>query len=189
MLENNVTLDDIKHTERNLLNEMYGARQDERETEEQVRLRLSTAQQMREEAMSASKKETKAKRKEDGFSGDMTGLFAPSHVLPNVEALFDTFMSSIMALRIEHEQPTVSPATVTSMEIDEDNTLDNQESMDMLIEDSIVNPPEQDFPSLVKYLSEELGGKPLDKKAIVVANDSSSSEDESEEEDPSKIDW
>ncbi|KAG1434287.1 hypothetical protein G6F57_021650 [Rhizopus arrhizus] len=60
--------------------------------------------------------------------------------------------------------------------------------MDMLIEDSIVNPPEQDFPSLVKYLSEELGGKPLDKKAIVVANDSSSSEDESEEEDPSKID-
>jgi NET1-associated nuclear protein 1 (U3 small nucleolar RNA-associated protein 17) len=131
---------------------MYGTRQDERETKEQARLRLTTAQQMREEAMSANRKETKARRKEEGD----TGLSAPSHVLPQVENLFDTFMSSIMTLRIEPKD-----STVVAMDVDAEEEMAMAPAIEVtdnvLIEDNIINPPQVDFPSLLDYFSKGLG--------------------------------
>ncbi|KAG0740570.1 hypothetical protein G6F62_009074 [Rhizopus arrhizus] len=148
--ENTVSLE--APVERNLLNEMYGTRQDERETKEQARLRLTTAQQMREEAMSANRKETKARRKEEGDAG----LSAPSHVLPQVENLFDTFMSSIMTLRIEPKD-----STVVAMDVDAEEEMAMASAIEVtdnvLIEDNIINPPQVDFPSLLDYFSKGLG--------------------------------
>ncbi|KAG1152933.1 hypothetical protein G6F37_000646 [Rhizopus arrhizus] len=90
LLENNSDL--IKESSNhNLLNEMYGTRQDERETVEQTCLHLTVVQQICKVAISTSKKENKARRKE----GD-TGLFASSYVLPQVKNTFDTFMFSLM---------------------------------------------------------------------------------------------
>ncbi|KAG1472336.1 hypothetical protein G6F56_001597 [Rhizopus delemar] len=157
--------------ERQMLNEMYGMRREERETEEQRRIRLKTAQQMREEAMTSIRKE-KTKREEGTLS-------APSHVLPQVESLFETFMDSIMALRIEPEQPIQAPMELdTKEEIEHVNETQN----------TIINTPEADFPSLLTYFTTNLAGQPLARRAVVIANDSSS-EDDSDEEDPSKIDW
>lgn len=133
--------------ERNLLNEMYGTRENERETDEQARIRLKTAQSIREEAMLAHKKETKTKRREEG---DASGLSAPSHVLPGVETLFDTFMSSIMSLRIDQ-------AEVVAMEVDEEESDNEEENADKDLEVNITQSSQVDFPSLSSYFSEELG--------------------------------
>lgn len=183
--------------ERNMLNDMYGMRENERETDEQVRIRLKTAQTMREEAMSANRKESKTRRREDG---DASGLSAPSHVLPAVDVLFDTFMSSIMTLRIEQDEPT-------TMDIDEEESDDDEESAEEdVLEIDITKSPNVDFPSLTSFFSQELGKiekiqghyscvliysseqKSVSHKPNTTAQ-SSSDEDSEEEEDPSKIAW
>ncbi|KAG1399876.1 hypothetical protein G6F60_007422 [Rhizopus arrhizus] len=141
--ENNSVL--IKESSsHNLLNEMYGTRQDERETVEQTCLHLTVVQQICKVAISTSKKENKARRKE----GD-TGLFASSYVLPQVENIFDTFMFSLMALRIEDY-------TASSMDIDEvvlPNGGQEEVTHKLQIQNHITNSPEVDFPSLLNYFS------------------------------------
>lgn len=134
--------------ERNLLNDMYGTREDERETDEQARIRLKTAQSMREEAMSANRKESKTRRREEG---DASGLSAPSHVLPSVDVLFDTFMSSVMTLRIEQDE-------TTTMDIDiEDSEDENNDKEENDLDISITKSAQEDFPSLTNYFTQELG--------------------------------
>ncbi|GAA5807850.1 hypothetical protein MFLAVUS_001229 [Mucor flavus] len=164
--------------ERNLLNDMYGTRENEKETDEQMRIRIKTAQSMREEAMSANKKESKTRRREEG---DASGLSAPSHVLPSVDVLFDTFMSSIMTLRIENDE-------TNAMDIDQEESEDEDEdSQDTGLDFTITTSAQQDFPSLTNYFTQELGEKPVARKSA--AAQSSSDEDSEEEEDPSKIAW
>lgn len=165
------------NNERNLLNEMYGTRENERETDEQARIRLKTAQSIREEAMLAHKKDTKTKRREEG---DASGLSAPSHVLPGVETLFDTFMSSIMALRIDQ-------AEVVAMEVDEEEPENEEEIAEKDLEVNITQSSQIDFPSLSSYFSQELDNNTASHKNTT---QSSSDEDDSDEdEDPSKIEW
>lgn len=142
-----VSLVDNNNNDRNLLNEMYGTRENERETDEQARIRLKTAQSIREEAMSANRKESKTKRREEG---DASGLSAPSHVLPGVETLFDTFMSSIMTLRIDNSEPI-------AMEIDEEESDNEEDNTEQDLELNITQPSQVDFPSLTRYFSQELG--------------------------------
>lgn len=133
--------------ERNMLNEMYGLRENERETDEQARIRLKTAQSMREEAMSANRKESKTRRREEGDA-----LSAPSHVLPAVDVLFDTFMASIMTPRIEQDE-------FTTMDIDEEESDDEEVTEEDLAEIQVTKSPSVDFPSLTSFFSQELGRK------------------------------
>lgn len=148
----NISLLDDGKTEAGLLNDMYGKRESERETDEQARIRLKTAQTMREEAMSANRKD-KSRRREEG---DLSGLSAPSHVLPGVETLFDTFMSSIMTLRIDNQQQ--EEAVIENMDIDEDTNVDQNDIQDdSLLHDNITKPAKDDFPTLSTYFTQELG--------------------------------
>ncbi|OBZ86761.1 WD repeat-containing protein 75 [Choanephora cucurbitarum] len=177
--ESQMLLDNAPET--NLLNDMYGKREAERETDEQMRIRLKTAQAMREEAMSANKKTTR--RREDG---DLSGLSAPSHVLPGVDSLFDSFMSTLMQLRLD---PTEELADTQAMELDEqDEQTQHQDEKESLffLQDNITAPAQQDFPQLSSFFNQTLEQKPVVAKAII--QDSSSDED-SDEEDPSNIDW
>ncbi|CEP07902.1 hypothetical protein [Parasitella parasitica] len=198
-----VFFDDNDNADRSLLNDMYGKRENEKETDEQAQIRLKTVQTMRDEAMSAIKKDRAAGRKEDG---DTSGLSAPSHVLPSVDTLFDTFMSSIMALRINEE----SILTTEVMEIDDDNETANtdlQEQENPLLQDNITKPVNQDLPSLISYFSHKLGKfvfvqyiddstahNASEKNPVSISvsktQDSSSDDDDSDdEEDPAKINW
>lgn len=150
--------DNKDNTERKLLNDMYGKRQDERETDEQARIRLKTAQSMREEAMSANRKETKnLRRVRDQETGDASGLSAPSHVLPGVETLFDTFMSSIMALRID--QHHIKNSIAMDIDEEEEEEVEEQDVNDEVdqLELNITKAPKEDFPSLTSYFTQELG--------------------------------
>lgn len=137
--------------DRHLLNDMYGMRENERETEEQARIRLKTVQAMREEAMSANRKESKTRRREDG--GDASGLSAPSHVLPSVDVLFDTFMTSIMTLRVEEEEEE----EVSGMDIDEEEEEEDDTQEEDAFETLVTKSPNVDFPSLTSFFSQELG--------------------------------
>lgn len=152
-----VSLDDNDNTDIGLLNDMYGKRENEKETDEQAQIRLKTVQTMREEAMSANKKDRAIRRREEG---DASGLSAPSHVLPGVETLFDTFMSSIMTLRINEEPSTIS--TTEDMEIDDDDEtmnddLQQQQEDNLLLQDNITKSADDDLPSLISYFSQKLG--------------------------------
>ena len=148
--ESQMLLDNAPET--NLLNDMYGKREAERETDEQMRIRLKTAQAMREEAMSANKKTTR--RREDG---DLSGLSAPSHVLPGVDSLFDSFMSTLMQLRLD---PTEELADTQAMELDEqDEQTQHQDEKESLffLQDNITAPAQQDFPQLSSFFNQTLG--------------------------------
>ncbi|KAI8643939.1 WD40-repeat-containing domain protein [Parasitella parasitica] len=182
-----VSLDDNDSTDISLLNDMYGKRENEKETDEQTRIRLKTVQTMREEAMSANKKDRATRRKEDG---DVSGLSAPSHVLPGVETLFDTFMSSIMTLRISEG----SASTTEAMEIDgDDETMNNdlreQEQDNLLLQDNITKSVNHDLPSLISYFAHKLERNPASNNANKKQDSSSDDDDSDEEEDPAKIDW
>ncbi|KAG1083680.1 hypothetical protein G6F42_022119 [Rhizopus arrhizus] len=151
-----VSLNDTDSAETSLLNDMYGKRENEKETDEQAQIRLKTVQTMREEAMSANRKERAVKRREDG---DASGLSAPSHVLPGVETLFDTFMSSVMTLRI-HEDTTVT--LTDAMDIDEEEEeeakdIESQQHDDLSLQDNITKSANEDLPSLINYFSQKLG--------------------------------
>lgn len=151
-LANNIPLLDDGKADAGLLNDMYGKRESERETDEQTRIRLKTAQTMREEAMSANRKD-KSRRREEG---DASGLSAPSHVLPGVETLFDTFMSSIMTLRIDSQQQ--EEAVNENMDIDEDTGAEQNETEDSsLLHDDIIKHAKDDFPTLSSFFTQELG--------------------------------
>ena len=101
---------------------------------------------MREEAMSSNKKEImKAKREH----GDI--LSAPSHVLPGVEVLFDSFMHSLMSLRLEQVEPVAME--LDQQEQEEQDTKENQDHVELVITQSSAI----DFPSLSTYFSNELG--------------------------------
>lgn len=151
-----VSLDDNDNTDIGLLNDMYGKRENEKETDEQAQIRLKTVQTMREEAMSANKKDRAIRRREEG---DASGLSAPSHVLPGVETLFDTFMSSIMSLRINEEPSTTT--TTEDMEVDDDETMNDdlqqQQQDNLLLQDNITKSANDDLPSLISYFSQKLG--------------------------------
>ncbi|KAI7871378.1 WD40-repeat-containing domain protein [Mucor mucedo] len=166
--------------ETHLLNDMYGMRENERETEEEARIRLKTVQTMREEAMSANRKESKMRRREEG---DVSGLAAPSHVLPSVDVLFDTFMTSIMSLRVEEEEEETNGMEMDVDEEEEEENTQDENGLDILVTQS----PSVDFPSLTTFFSQELEQTSVQHKSTTAQ--SSSDEDSEEDEDPSKIAW
>ncbi|KAL7312542.1 NET1-associated nuclear protein 1 [Mucor circinelloides] len=183
-----VSLNDTDSAETSLLNDMYGKRENEKETDEQAQIRLKTVQTMREEAMSANRKERAVKRREDG---DVSGLSAPSHVLPGVETLFDTFMSSIMTLRI-HEDTAVT--FTDAMDIDEEEEeeakdIESQQHDNLSLQDNITKSANEDLPSLINYFSQKLDQNSVSTNASKTQDSSSSDDDSDEDEDPSKIDW
>ncbi|KAI8074211.1 uncharacterized protein B0P05DRAFT_473135 [Gilbertella persicaria] len=163
--------------ETSLLDDMYGKRESERETDEQTRIRLKTVQSMREEAMSINPKKRHEEEQEQG------GLSAPSHVLPGVDVLFDTFMSSLMTLRIENTDKTA----VEDMELDAEAQLEQEISF--IHQDNITQSAQQDLPLLNQYFAQELEQNPVSSKATTQDSSSSSDNDSEEEEDPSNIDW
>ncbi|KAI9475978.1 MAG: WD40-repeat-containing domain protein [Benjaminiella poitrasii] len=168
-----------------LLDEMYGSRETERESEEQARIRLKTAQALREEAMTANKKDRSVRHREEG---DIAGLSAPSHVLPNVESLFDTFMSSLMTLRIDSsQQEELAPE---AMDLDEDAYEDKSVDEDsLLLQDNITKSAKDDFPALSNYFNQKLDQNPTAHKPVVERQASSSESESDDEEDPSNINW
>ncbi|KAI8982312.1 hypothetical protein BDF20DRAFT_912490 [Mycotypha africana] len=184
-------------TEKSLFNDMYGKRENERETDEQTRIRLKQAQALREEAMtvnySSRKGKTSSSIHRNGEVEDETGLSAPSHVLPGVESLFDTFMTSIMALRIENDEEKTS-SSVDAMDVDvngiEGEAEENQNTStedQHLVGDTILGFAAEDLPTLTEFFANGLARKPVVEK---VQSDSSSDDDDSDdEEDPSNIDW
>ncbi|KAI7901524.1 quinon protein alcohol dehydrogenase-like superfamily [Cokeromyces recurvatus] len=181
---NTLSMINNDRSESGLLDGMYGKRETERESEEETRIRLKTAQALREEAMSANRKDRASKRREEG---DMAGMSAPSHVLPNVESLFDSFMSSLMTLRIDalqQEDTTLEVMDIDTKVLDDQSTIEDNS----LLNDDITKSAKDDFPSLSSYFTQELDKAPVQKKPIVQQQDSSSDSD-SDEEDPSNIEW
>ncbi|OAD67237.1 hypothetical protein PHYBLDRAFT_85784 [Phycomyces blakesleeanus NRRL 1555(-)] len=162
-----------------ILDSMFGERRDIREEErEQEELRLKTAIHLREEAMKQSRRERRHKSEE---SADPTGLKAPSHVLPHVETIFETFMGSLMRLRINND--SVQDA---GMDID---TESSSEPIKLPIADvDTTFIPSEDFTSLTAYFS-TIKSKAPPKNASETAASSSENEDTDDDEDASQIDW
>ncbi|KAI8985848.1 WD40-repeat-containing domain protein [Pilobolus umbonatus] len=168
-----------KDNQPNLLDGIYGKRTNERETDEQAHIRLRTVEAMRQEAISTLKKEGKSKQKEDG-----SVLSAPSHVLPDVESAFETFMESLMQLRIQGRE-----SAPMAMDVDvkvEDNKVYLEDSS---IEVNITQQPQEDFPSLCNYFSKALDKKVVPATSTKQADSSSDEQDDSDEDDAAAIEW
>jgi NET1-associated nuclear protein 1 (U3 small nucleolar RNA-associated protein 17) len=145
----NVSLAEASSESSSMLDGIYGKRLAERETDEQQRLRLQTAQSMRDEAMANTRKEVKGRHRLDG---DGSVLSAPSHVLPSVDSVFDTFMSSIMSLRIVEEANDIEQE---AMDVDQDDSINQNEQIEQT-EVDVVNRANVDLPSLSTYFQQQL---------------------------------
>jgi NET1-associated nuclear protein 1 (U3 small nucleolar RNA-associated protein 17) len=103
---------------------------------------------MRDEAMANTRKEVKGRHRLDG---DGSVLSAPSHVLPSVDSVFDTFMSSIMSLRIVEEANDIEQE---AMDVDQDDSI-NQNEQSEQTEVHVVNRANVDLPSLSTYFQQQ----------------------------------
>ena len=108
--------------EKTLLNDMFGKRTQERNDKaEEEKLRTQTAAKLREQAM---QKESTDVRTDENEHGDILG--APSHALPSVEAVFESFMGSLMQLRIADGAIATDDMDVDNDESTEQITLQQQ---------------------------------------------------------------
>ncbi|KAI9013838.1 quinon protein alcohol dehydrogenase-like superfamily [Phycomyces nitens] len=162
-----------------ILDGMFGERRDVRqEDREQEELRLKTALHLREEAMKQSKRDRRHKTED---SADPTGLKAPSHVLPHVENMFETFMGSLMRLRINNDS-----VQEVGMDIDSEATPEPIKAPITDVDTTFI--PSEDFTSLTAYFSTVVSNAPI-KNASEAAASSSENEDTDDDEDASQIDW
>ncbi|KAI9494003.1 hypothetical protein BDB00DRAFT_820388 [Zychaea mexicana] len=110
--------------DKTMLDDIFGKRSQERnEKAEEETLRTQTAAKLREQAM--QKETTLDGRTKDEDQGAVLG--APSHALPSVEAVFDTFMGALMQLRISD---TAAANAVDAMDVDEEDEEDKANSIE-----------------------------------------------------------
>ena len=146
-------------TDKRMLDDIYGKRSQERnEKAEEEKLRTQTAAKLREQSM---QKETVSDGRANEEDQDAV-LGAPSHALPSVEAVFDTFMGSLMKLRISDS--TDNDHAADSMDIDEEeeeqdnHSVTSSQSQEYNSESFTL----EELPSLNAYFAELI--KPKGKK-------------------------
>lgn len=90
--------------EKKMLDDMFGSRKQLRqELEEEERSRVQTATKLRQQAMQRESADTAARPHSDEQGAGTSVLGAPSHVLPSVESVFESFMGAFMELRVSKE--------------------------------------------------------------------------------------
>ncbi|KAI7867574.1 quinon protein alcohol dehydrogenase-like superfamily [Spinellus fusiger] len=130
--------------DKTFFNDILGERLEVRaQDKEQEELRIKTAMQLRE-AMKQSRRETQRKE-ETARTG---GLEAPSHVLPHVESVFESFMTHLMSLRVEDRE-----IVEDVMEVDSEQGEEPSETHALTAIDSLHFIPSEDFSSFTAYFS------------------------------------
>lgn len=121
--------------DKKLFNDIYGSREQELAEEKEL---------IRQRIQSATEPNTRKAKAKSALDNDGSILGAPSHALPSVDDVFETFMSSLMALRIQRDQTEcmdvddeqVPPATDSSATVyyaeqeNEEFTLEELPSLD-----------------------------------------------------------
>ncbi|KAI7860103.1 WD40-repeat-containing domain protein [Circinella umbellata] len=172
-------------TDKRLLDDIFGKRSQERnEKAEEEKLRTQTAAKLREQAM---QKETVSDGRANEEDQDAV-LGAPSHALPSVEAVFDTFMGSLMKLRIS--DTTDNEQVEDAMDIDEEeqdnHSVTSSQSQEHISESFTL----EELPSLNAYFADLIKPKANNtttSQEDPVSSDTDDSDDD--EEDPNEIDW
>ncbi|KAI8137418.1 WD40-repeat-containing domain protein [Fennellomyces sp. T-0311] len=169
--------------EKTLLNDIFGKRTQERANKaEEEKLRTQTAAKLREQAM--QKESTVEARTSDGDHSDILG--APSHALPSVEAVFETFMGSLMQLRISEDA-----APADNMDVDETESIEQSTPHHQPHEHQSESFTLEELPSLNAYFADLV--KPRANGVAKAHHQDLPSSDtdvsDEEDEDPSEIDW
>lgn len=177
--------------EKKMLDDMFGSRKQLRqEMQEEERSRVQTATKLRQQAMQRESTDTAARPHNDEQGTGMSVLGAPSHVLPSVESVFESFMGAFMELRISKENVDDGlDRRVEEMDVDQEQP-ESQEDEDVYPAQESLG----EIPSLSTYFTsisnaKETNGVAKSTTAKQDASPSSSESEDSEDEDPADIEW
>ncbi|KAI8388924.1 WD40-repeat-containing domain protein [Radiomyces spectabilis] len=174
------SVSEAAEADKSVFNDMFGARRQEREDQARKNELIDNQTAARDQSMQAV---------DEDETEDTTEsiLDAPSHVLPNLDVTFESFMASLMDLRISKK------ASEESMEIDtstpEAIPQQNAPTADNI---TILESASQSLPTLDAYFAEasqksQVVNKSSADNTVSLSSDEDSSDDD--EEDPEHIEW